>query len=137
MNWENFDTEIRYFTRDEISCPCCGLIHDTDESWQFLKRMDCAREYAGVVFHINSWTRCKEHNRYVDGSPTSSHLKGVAADIKCDNPQTRQAIIEICAPSFPRILIYPIFLHIDSDEMKTGGIYYMQYNSKIKKWEAR
>ena len=71
---------MKYFEEKEFECKCgCGknnVIHE-------LKiKLDTAREFAGVPFVISSATRCYQHNVNVGGSPTSSHLKGLAVDIK-------------------------------------------------------
>ena len=45
--------------------------------------LDDARHKAGVSFVITSGVRCSSHNRAVGGKKSSSHLKGLAADISC------------------------------------------------------
>lgn len=63
---------------DWFACPCCAK-NDMDN--KFLSMLDNAMVIAGFPFAINSGYRCKKHNLEVGGSATSSHLKGVAADI--------------------------------------------------------
>ena len=70
---------MNYFTKDELKCSHCGEF-EIDED--FLRRANQARHYAGIPFHVNSAYRCPEHNEAVGGSPTSSHVKGMAMDVK-------------------------------------------------------
>ena len=55
----------------------------------FLAKLDEAREYAGIPFVINSAYRSPEHNARIGGKPNSSHLRGLAVDIKATNSMTR------------------------------------------------
>lgn len=43
--------------------------------------LDPLREAWGRPIHVNSGYRCAELNKAVGGSPTSHHVKGMAADI--------------------------------------------------------
>ena len=69
---------LKYFTRSEFNCKCgCNTNYiDSD----FLDMMDKARRIAGVPFKINSGYRCEKHPLSIS-NPTSSHIKGIAADI--------------------------------------------------------
>ncbi len=106
----------KYFERSEFACKCCGknLIVD-----QFVTILDEAREKAGVPFVINSGYRCEENNKTCGGSPTSSHLKGLAADIHCPSKDHKFKILKgVILAGIKRILIYRNFIHVDIDKSK-------------------
>ncbi len=50
----------------------------------FLAKLDEAREYANIPFIINSAYRSPEHKESIK-NPTSSHIKGLAVDIKAND----------------------------------------------------
>ena len=61
----------------------------------FLAKLDKAREYANIPFVINSAYRSPEHNAKIGGKPNSSHLKGLAVDIKATNSRTRYRVFKV------------------------------------------
>jgi len=106
----------KYFKREEFECPCCkvNLIQD-----ELVEVLDRARAIAGVPFVITSGYRCKSHNEEVGGSPTSSHLKGVAIDISVKDSHSRQLILKaLLDVGFSRIGIAQTFIHADIDREK-------------------
>lgn len=88
---------------------------------EFLHMLDLAREDAGIPFKINSGYRTKEHNKKVGGVPSSSHTKGLAADIHCTSDADRSKIVEalICV-GFNRIGIAKTFIHVDNNLEKNS-----------------
>ena len=109
-----------YFSEKEQSCPCCGS-NNCDQA--FLFKMNAARNYAEIPFVINSWCRCCKHNADVGGSPTSSHLKGVAVDLWCNSSEARYKILDgLLYAGFTRIGIGKTFIHVDSDKDKSQGV---------------
>ena len=83
---------------------------------EFLQRLDEAREYAGIPFIINSAWRSEEDNKRVGGKPNSSHLKGLAVDIKATNSRQRGLILDaLRSVGFSRIGIAKRFIHVDMD----------------------
>jgi len=75
-----------------------------------------------------TWTsgrRCEKHNKKVGGSPTSSHLKGLAADGEYRTSEELgyliRAIVIVCiSKNLPiRIGIYKGYIHWDVDRTKT------------------
>ena len=79
-----------YFKEDEFKCKCgCGF--DVTDELKLL--VDRARDLAGVPFIINSGARCKEHNLLVGSKSTSSHIGGVAIDIKATGSRERSLIM--------------------------------------------
>ena len=114
---------MKWFREEEFLCLCgCGMSVNQD-----LKNMlDLAREHSGVPFKINSAARCEAHNKSVGGSPTSSHLKGLAVDIHCDNPLTLAKIIYgLTQVGFKRFGISDKdnFIHADIDYNKQPAIW--------------
>ena len=114
---------MKYFQLLEFDCPCCG---QSKINHAFVELLDKARALAGIPFVINSGWRCERHNKIVGGSPTSSHLKGVAADIRCIDSRSRflmlTALLKI---GFNRFVLYDTFIHVDTDSTKANGIIQM------------
>jgi uncharacterized protein YcbK (DUF882 family) len=106
------ESKLNNFTLDEFTCKCgCGR-NNMDKD--FLKRLDLARDLAGVPFSINSGCRCPEHNNCV-GSTSINHVEGKAADIKATDGHTRIKILEgLIKAGFKRIGIHKTFIHADS-----------------------
>ena len=88
----------------------------------FLFVLDEAREFAGIPFVINSAYRSPEHPLSIK-NPSSSHIKGLAVDIKATDSVTRfkivKALIEV---GFTRIGIADTFIHVDLDLNKTQNV---------------
>jgi len=102
----------------EFYCKCgCGLnFGDMDDG--FMLDLHMARANAGVPFRFNSTIRCVEHNKFV-GSGTSSHLKGLAADIEVRSPYERFRILHgLKKAGLTRFGIYKTFIHVDGDQDK-------------------
>ena len=112
----------KYFTEDEFKCECsandgagCGM--DIDRQVKAL--LHDARELAQIPFTIKSGARCESHNRKVGGSKDSSHLKGVAVDIKATTSRERYEIVNaLIQVGFTRIGIAKTFIHCDLDRDK-------------------
>jgi uncharacterized protein YcbK (DUF882 family) len=91
---------------------------------EFLTKLDKARAIANVPFKITSGYRSKETNKRVGGVSTSSHLKGLAADISCKDSSTRQKIVNsLIQAGFTRIGIADTFIHCDTDKDKQDAIW--------------
>jgi uncharacterized protein YcbK (DUF882 family) len=91
---------------------------------EFLTKLDKARAIADVPFKITSGYRSKETNKRVGGVSTSSHLKGLAADISCKDSSTRQKIVNgLIQAGFTRIGIADTFIHCDTDKDKQDAIW--------------
>ena len=88
----------------------------------FLFVLDEAREFAGIPFVINSAYRSPNHPLSVK-NPTSSHIKGLAVDIKATDNETRFKIVEaLVSVGFTRIGIADTFIHVDLDFEKRQNI---------------
>jgi len=117
IKWE----DNLYFSENEFKCRCCGLAL---MSSTFIYMLTNARHLAGVPFIITSGFRCFNHNKLIKGSETSSHLKGDAADIACDNGIDRSKIVNgLIKSGFKRIGIYKNFIHADFDQAKQNNIW--------------
>ena len=88
----------------------------------FLEKLDRAREFAGFPFFINSAWRSPEHPESIK-NPTSSHIKGLAVDIRARDSRTRYLIIDaLMHVGFNRIGIASTFIHVDDDKDKASGV---------------
>lgn len=86
---------------------------------EFILMLELARQLADIPFIINSGFRTIEHNKKVGGISKSSHLKGLACDIHCVNPDDRYIIINaLTMAGFDRIGIAKTFIHVDIDNSK-------------------
>jgi len=82
-------------------------------------KLDSARELAGIPFHISSGYRTEEENTKVGGVKNSSHVKGMAVDIKVANNQERGRIVKaLLTAGIKRIGIYKAHIHADIDNEK-------------------
>ena len=78
------------FTRDEFAGKCgCGFDEIDPLLVSTLQRL---RDEVQRPVVVNSGCRCRSHNAAVNGSKTSQHLKGKAADIKIEGMTSIQII---------------------------------------------
>lgn len=118
-------TQLRYFAFEEFDSPD-EPGSGTRMDFQFLKLLDEARHRAGVPFRISrgGGYRTKAYNRNLcmrnpNASPTSSHLKGLAADIACQDSRERYLILSaLLAVGLNRVGIARTFIHVDDDPAK-------------------
>ena len=95
---------------------------ETNMSKKFLFVLDEAREIAGIPFIINSAYRSPEHPLSIK-NPSSSHIKGLAVDIKATDSKTRFKIVKaLIQVGFTRIGIADTFIHVDLDLDKTQKV---------------
>jgi|TARA_R110000822_G_C15193764_1_gene481653 uncharacterized protein YcbK (DUF882 family) len=88
----------------------------------FLAKLDEAREFAGIPFVINSAYRSPTHPESIK-NPTSSHIKGLAVDIKSNDSITRFKVLNaLIAVGFNRIGIAKTFIHVDLDYDKSQNV---------------
>ena len=89
----------------------------------FLAKLDKARELANIPFIINSAYRSVEQNKKVGGKPNSSHLKGLAVDIKAKDSRTRYIVLNaLISVGFNRIGVASSFIHVDDDKEKASNV---------------
>ncbi|MCK5605710.1 peptidase M15 [Candidatus Pacearchaeota archaeon] len=114
--WKNFKTY-------NLCCECCGL---NGISISFIDKLQRSREIAKVKFVITSGYRCEIHNKKEGGSATSSHLIGLAVDIKAETYGMRFKILaSLIYVGFNRIGIHKDFIHVDDDADKTQGVLWL------------
>ena len=88
----------------------------------FLAKLDKAREFAKVPFVINSAYRSPEHPESIK-NPTSSHIKGLAVDIRTTDSRTRYKVLNsLMHVGFNRIGIADTFIHVDDDTDKSQKV---------------
>ena len=102
-----------------MACPCCGK---DKISGHLVRKLQIGVNLLGMPINITSGYRCPKHNVVVGGSPTSSHLLGLAADFAVVMPTYRYQIIPLLTAQFARILLYNTFIHVDIDSDKTQQI---------------
>ena len=105
------------FTVEEFACKC-GKCNYTTPSLALVAALEELREALGnKPLRINSGLRCPAHNKAVEGSPTSQHVKGTAADVRPPKGMTSEQLAKtaenIKAFQEGGIGIYPTFVHLD------------------------
>lgn len=114
---------FRYFSPDEFANanPSCDIAR---MDMKFMSMLDDARHIAGIPFVINSAYRSFTYEKAKGRSGTSSHVKGVAVDIKCTNGFNRLIIVDaLLKVGFKRIGIHKHFIHVDNDKEKSSSIW--------------
>ena len=114
-----------YFTYDEFDSPDLPGSGEYMED-EFLRMLDAARDVAQIPFIINSGFRTEAHNRAVNGSEGSSHLRGWAADVRATTSTQRWIIIAACLQAgFTRIGVADTFVHVDCDPAKAENVMWL------------
>lgn len=110
------------FRIDEFLCNCgCGM----DIEYRVKAICYMLREICDFAIIVNSGARCSYWNRECDGSETSSHLKGLAVDIKFKNSFQKFMIIStLMMLGVRRIGINENkkFIHFDLDDSKPQDV---------------
>lgn len=76
------------------------------------KLLQPLRSLYGKPMNINSGYRCDELNEAVGGVDTSDHRKGLAADVRCQNPKQLLTCLLSSGLVFDQAILYPTFLHL-------------------------
>lgn len=99
--------KYRYFSDEEAK----GL------DLELMAMLDWSRARAGVPFTITCGMRTPEENIHVDGVQDSSHLRGLAVDLRVVSSEDRFRMVQaLLLSGFKRIGIYSAHLHVDRDE---------------------
>ena len=123
---------LKYFKIEEFASPDDPKSGSKMDA-KFLEKLDYARQNAGVPFKINSGYRTIEWNAKIGGRVgvgklMSSHCKGLAADIHCNNSRNRGLIINaLISVGIRRIGIAKTFIHCDVDKDKDQDVIWL-YN---------
>jgi len=114
--------KFKYFTYSEFDCPSLKGSGE-NVSDELISMLDIVRKKYGKSITINSGYRTAKRNKLVGGKPGSSHLKGLAADLKCDNSIDRFKLTNILLEvGFTRIGMGSSFIHVDIDKDKTQKV---------------
>ena len=113
---------MKYFKLSEFDSPdILGSGKNMNE--EFLHMLDAARKIYSKPMHVNSGYRSEAHNKKVGGVSSSSHLKGLAADISCKNSNERFYMLQaFIKAGFKRIGVADSFIHIDNDKDKSQNV---------------
>ncbi len=118
---------MRYFNYTEFDSPD-ELGSGKQMSEKILDMLDLAREKFDKPIKITSGFRTEAYNqdlkaRGYKASSKSSHLKGLAVDIHCNNSKDRFELVDILLDvGFNRIGIANTFIHADIDEDKPSHV---------------
>jgi hypothetical protein len=123
FNMENEEQSLsKNFKVREFRCKCgkCKELILDDVLVDWLQKL---RDHFGVSVNINSGYRCESHNKAVGGSPTSHHLRGMAADIRVKGVSAKEVAQYAESIGIRRIGLYEgeqegEFVHIGSHTNK-------------------
>ena len=120
---------IKFFSISEFDSPD-EIDSGNNMDLDFLRKLDEAREIAGIPFKVNSGYRSLSHNKKVGGVSNSSHAKipCCAADINIKGSRDRFLVISAAIKvGINRIGIGKNFLHLDTDKQKSQDIIWHYY----------
>lgn len=81
-----------------------------------VEKLDHARGFAHCPFFITSGYRSKGQNDAAGGAENSSHMRGLAVDIRCDDAFKRFRMVSaLILAGFNRIGVYNAHIHVDID----------------------
>lgn len=113
---------MKYFNYYEFDSPDVqgsGQLMDS----KILEMLDQVRDKFDKPITINSGYRTEAHNKEVGGTEHSSHLKGLAVDIACNNSVDRFDLMNcLLDVGFNRIGIGNTFIHADIDPDKSKNV---------------
>lgn len=106
---------MKWFKKEDFLCRCGKCEMPAEVEWNLMALvenvLEPAREKLGGPIIVNSGYRCERHNRHVGGVANSQHLRGEAADVRCeDNKRLAKIIVE--NGRFDQLIIYPTFIHV-------------------------
>ena len=125
MGLQEMSKLTKHFTKEEFDCKCgCGN-GDIVISENLVFQLECVRVHYGKPMRINSGIRCLSHNRKIGSRDTSSHIKGLAADISCGDMGTRLDLVKrlLRDGEFTRMGMHKDFIHVDVDYDTPKGIF--------------
>lgn len=120
--------ELRFFGEHEFRCKCgkCkkGMADMNDV---LLAMLDKLREKVEEPLIVSSAMRCEAHNAGLENSSLdSSHLDGLAVDIRCTSNDLRFKIVKYAFEvGFRRIEVGPTWVHLDIDSKKPQDVLWL------------
>ncbi len=128
-NW----SQSKYFKSSEFDSP--DLVGSGERMQiEFMRRLEAAREIAGIPFVINSGFRTRARNKAVGGAANSTHLAGWAADISAVTPSIFETILQACIlAGFPRFGIMETALHVDCHPARPASFWIYNTKSEMQK----
>lgn len=87
----------RYFKLKEFECKGSG---DNLTSSLLIEKLDLLREEFGQAITVTSGYRSPEHNSRIGGSPNSTHMRGIAADIRPSDGRNIDQLYALCCKYF-------------------------------------
>ena len=112
---ENFTLAelTRSATADRLNIPNIPNEEQINNLWILCNNLlQPLRNAYGKPLLVSSGFRCAGLNRILNGSPTSDHLTGRAADILTDNPLALFALVCRLNLSYDQAIIYKTFIHL-------------------------
>lgn len=118
MEASKLSSPFKYFSYAEFDSP--DLEGSGEKmNFDFVNKLDKARDIAKIPFVINSGYRTLLHNKKVGGVENSSHTKGLAADIRTTNENEKKIIAKgLYEVGFIRLGFGQNFIHVDLDFSK-------------------
>ena len=123
--WYKMNRVFKYFKYSEFADKRSGANKMRPAT---IRRLDRAREIAGVPFIINSGYRDENHPESIK-NPTSSHIKGYAVDIAVNDSNRDIIQNALREAGFTRIGLGSTFIHADDDPEKTQYVTWF-YNGR-------
>ena len=103
---------------------CVPPCHIDDMEATLLERLEYARQMSGFPFILTSAYRTQAYELTKNRPGTSSHCKGLAVDIHCQDEEKRFIMIQnLLRAGFTRIGIAKNYIHADCDYSKKGCIW--------------
>jgi len=116
---------FKYFKYEEFDSPDIqGSGQLVDD--RLIMLLDAVREEYGRPIRISSGFRTEAANAKAGGVSNSSHLRGLAADLKVRNSKERYELLRILLKHFNRIGVGKSFIHSDLDNDKPNAIWLYQ-----------
>lgn len=110
----SFWDTIKHFKPAEFDSPDIPG-SGTQMDVETVKKLDSAREIAGIPFKIASGFRSIQHNKAVGGTAASGHLRGRAVDIVALTSHSRYLVVtSLLRAGFVRIEVGETHVHADT-----------------------
>ena len=97
-----------FLVRDNVKALVDNILQPLRDAW-------------GEPLHINSGYRCLKLNQAVGGVPTSQHMLGQAADVRCSDPLKLAKLVKKLKLEFDQMILYPTFLHLSYQDGRNRG----------------